>query len=330
MGKRVQRQSSSLCLLFLQTLNLGKFNSGAGVPTLNRNDLDTLEIGVHSLPAQHKIASILSSYDDLIENNNRRIKILEEMAQAIYKEWFVNFRFPGHEKVKMVKAKLGMIPEGWGVKNIGEVLSYHIGGGWGKEELDNRHTVSAYVIRGTDIPNARYGAIENVPFRVHTESNLNSRLLVHGDIVFEASGGSKDQPVGRALLMQEKLYSQFKDKVICASFCKLLRPNKDLILSELLYLHLLEIYENRQIMKYQVQSTGITNFKFEHFLENETVIVPRRKIQDKFAEIVLPMLKHVQILGCKNANLRKTRDLLLPKLISGEIDVESANVAEGE
>ena len=126
--------------------------------------------------------------------------------------------------------------------------------------------------------------------------------------------------------MNKRLLSQFKDKVICASFCKLLRPNKDVILSELLYLHLLEIYENRQILKYQVQSTGITNFKFEHFLENETVIVPQRKIQDKFAEIALPMLEHVQILGCKNANLRKTRELFLPKLISGEIDVEGLDI----
>ena len=69
---------------YLQTLDLKRFNSGAGVPTLNRNDLDTLEIAVHALSSQHKIAAILSAYDDLIENNTRRIKILEEMAQMIY------------------------------------------------------------------------------------------------------------------------------------------------------------------------------------------------------------------------------------------------------
>jgi len=302
------------------------FAGGAAQPKLGIYKVNDIKIPLPKLSGQRKIASILSAYDDLIENNNRRIKILEEMAQAIYKKWFVNFRFPGHEKVKMVKSKLGMIPEGWEGKSIGEILSYHIGGGWGKEALDDKHIVSAYVIRGTDIPNARYGAIANVPFRVHTESNLNSRLLVHGDIVFEVSGGSKDQPVGRALLMNERVLGQFKDKVMCASFCKLLRPDKKLILAEMLYLHLLEIYENRQIMKYQVQSTGITNFKFEHFLENETVIVPQRKIQDKFAEIVLPMLEHVQILGGKNANLRQTRDLLLPKLISGEVEVEKMDI----
>ena len=72
------------------------------------------------LPIQQKIASILSAYDDLIENNTRRIQILEEMAQRIYHEWFVHFRFPGHENVKMVESELGMIPEGWEVKNATE------------------------------------------------------------------------------------------------------------------------------------------------------------------------------------------------------------------
>ena len=108
---------------FLQTLDLKNFNSGAGVPTLNRNHLDTLEIQVHNYQDQEKIAAILSAYDDLIENNTRRIKILEEMAQALYREWFVEFRFPGHEDVEMVDDGCGrMILEGWGE------VAYIIGG----------------------------------------------------------------------------------------------------------------------------------------------------------------------------------------------------------
>ena len=69
--------------------------------------------------SETRIASILSAYDDLIENNTRRIKILEEMAQMLYREWFVNFRFPGHEKVRMVESELGPIPEGWRSRNAG-------------------------------------------------------------------------------------------------------------------------------------------------------------------------------------------------------------------
>ena len=74
------------------------------------------------LPAQRKIAAILSAYDDLIENNLRRIKILEEMAQNLYREWFVKFRFPGHQHARFIDSPLGRIPEGWEVKKVGNIL----------------------------------------------------------------------------------------------------------------------------------------------------------------------------------------------------------------
>jgi type I restriction enzyme S subunit len=108
---------------FLKTLDLKQYNSGAGVPTLNRNHLETLEVAIHDFQSQRKIAATLSAYDDLIENNLRRIKILEEMAQNLYREWFVKFRFPGHEKVQMVDSPMGKIPEGWGVTTLDSVLS---------------------------------------------------------------------------------------------------------------------------------------------------------------------------------------------------------------
>ncbi len=112
---------------FLKTLNLGRFNSGAGVPTLNRNDLDTLPLQVHDLALQRRIASILSAYDDLIENNTRRIAILEEMAQRLYREWFVEYRFPGHEDVRMVESELGLVPEGWEIGTLDDALTLQRG-----------------------------------------------------------------------------------------------------------------------------------------------------------------------------------------------------------
>jgi type I restriction enzyme S subunit len=97
---------------------------GATMPNLNTSIIRSIPITYPSLPVQHKIAAILSAYDDLIENNTRRIEILEEMARSLYREWFVNFRFPGHEQVKMVDSELGLIPEGWEVKPIGEIINY--------------------------------------------------------------------------------------------------------------------------------------------------------------------------------------------------------------
>lgn len=100
---------------FLRTLNLAHQNVAGAVPGLNRNALHLLPVCIPPLPTQRKIAAILSAYDDLIENNTRRIAILEEMAQSLYREWFVNFRFPGHEKKRMVESPLGLIPQGWEV-----------------------------------------------------------------------------------------------------------------------------------------------------------------------------------------------------------------------
>jgi type I restriction enzyme, S subunit len=101
---------------FIKT-NMG----GAAQPNANAKVLTSFPVPLPSLSTQKKIAAILSAYDDLIENNLRRIKILEEMAQTLYGEWFVKFRFPGHQKVKMVDSPLGKIPEGWEAKRLGDI-----------------------------------------------------------------------------------------------------------------------------------------------------------------------------------------------------------------
>ena len=101
--------------------------SGTAQPQANAQVLTSFPIPLPPLPTQRKIAAVLSSYDDLIENNTRRIKILEEMASAIYREWFVEFRFPGHEQVEMVESELGLIPQGWEVKQLGEMCHVIMG-----------------------------------------------------------------------------------------------------------------------------------------------------------------------------------------------------------
>ena len=97
---------------------------GAAVPGINLGILKQLPVVLPPLPFQHRIASILSTYDELIENSQRRIKILEEMARSLYREWFVHFRFPGHDKVKMVPSLLGPIPQGWEVKKLAGLTAF--------------------------------------------------------------------------------------------------------------------------------------------------------------------------------------------------------------
>lgn len=319
------KKVSSKFLYYYFNSELGRskvksLSSGAAVTTVTGFGLLGLRVPYPSMEEQYRIVQVLSNYDDLIENNNRRIAILEEMAQSLYREWFVNFRFPGHENAKFIDSPLGKIPEGWEVVPVGELISFDIGGGWGKEKSDQKHIKPAYVIRGTDLKSVWSGDIDQLPFRYHTESNLKNRRLNEGDIVFEVSGGSKDQPVGRALIVTKELLKYLDDDVICASFCKLIKPQNEAC-AQLLLRHIHHIYENRSILKYQVQSTGISNFKFKVFLENELVIKPNDDLLSQFLAISDSVVEMCQKLAFTNRNLKKQRGLLLPKLISGKISI---------
>jgi type I restriction enzyme S subunit len=297
--------------------------SGSTVDRIPLTGFPDFPVRIPSLPIQRRIAGILSAYDDLIENSQRRIKILEEMARRLYREWFVHFRFPGHEDCQFVESPLGEIPEGWEVKKLAGLMTDHIGGGWGKEAPDDDHTEPAWVIRGTDIPSARISQVTGVPHRYHTASNLRSRKLASGDILFEVSGGSKGQPVGRTLLMTPELLSALNGDAICASFCKRVRPDANGYGAELLYLSFLEGYESGEIEQFQVQSTGISNFKWTEYIDKTQRVVPPDRLRSRFREQVAAQCTQIAMLGMQIQNLRRTRDLLLPRLLSGQIDLEA-------
>jgi type I restriction enzyme S subunit len=124
------------------------FASGAAQPQIPIQDLREIEISYPPLPTQRKIAAILSAYDDLIENNTRRIAILEEMAQLIYREWFVHYRFPGHEGVRLVESELGPLPEGWQIVSLGDVLKLIHGYAFKSEQFRNEKTTVIAVRMG--------------------------------------------------------------------------------------------------------------------------------------------------------------------------------------
>lgn len=297
---------------------------GAAQQNLNQELVRQFAIPLPSLPVQRRIADILSVYDELIENNQRRIEILQRLARAIYREWFVRFRFPGHEKHSLVASPVGNIPKDWQIKPIQSLMADHIGGGWGTDAPDEDHTEPAWVIRGTDIPDARSSQVAGVPRRFHTVSNLRSRKLAKDDIVFEVSGGSKGQPVGRTLFITPELLSAVEGDVICASFCKRIRPATDRYGAELLYLSFQEGYESGEIEQYQVQSTGISNFKWTDYIARTMRAIPPAHIRSSFRDLVAPLLSQTAMLGLHNRNLRLTRDLILPRLLSGQVEFNAS------
>lgn len=287
------------------TAYLVAYEQGANYPAVNPDIIGSKPIKIPPLPTQRRIGSILSAYDDLIENNLKRIKLLEDKAQLLYKELIQEMSFSNTRKEEYIK----------------DCLYSYIGGGWGQEEYKKGFTEPAFVIRGTDIPDTRRGIIKNVPFRYHKESNLASRNLQNGDIIFEVSGGSKNQPVGRSLFITEKLLLQFVQPVMCASFCKMLRPNQN-ISSELLYLYLLDSYENGVISQYEKHSaSNIVNFGFEDFISEQKITIPNDVELKSFTEKVKSIFTLISTLGEQNSKLSEARDILLPRLMSGQIEV---------
>ena len=270
---------------------------------------------------QQRIASILSAYDNLIENNNNRIKILEQMAENLYKEWFVRFRFPNHQNTEFENSALGKIPKTFSVVKMKDVIDDYIGGGWGNDDSDKSFSIGAYVIRGTDFPNIKTGNISSCPFRYHKSSNYSSRKLKKDDIIIEVSGGTAEQPVGRTIIITEDIINRFGGKVICASFCKMLRLKHNAI-SPMYFIYWMNyLYQSRIIDRFQLQSTGIINFKFEYFLRKGDVLLPPQNIMIDFANKVEKIKDQINKIAEINDNLIKQRDMLLPRLMSGKLEV---------
>lgn len=154
--------------------------------------------------------------------------------------------------------------------NLESFVSHIIGGGWGTESPDNKNTERVAIIRGTDIPKISAGIFTTVPIRYESPNKVRNRLLEEGDLVIEVSGGSakSNQRTGRTLLITHEILKKLGGKVIPASFCKLIRLNKQKIDSAYVSYQIAYLHQTDEISSYEVQSTGLTNFQTSHFLND--------------------------------------------------------------
>ena len=281
--------------------------TGVTVPHISPSQIKDFRFRLPPLETQRKIASILSAYDDLIENNTRRIKILEEMAQALYREWFVNFRFPGHEQVKIVDSSLGRVPEGWEVVKMAAVA-----------KVNNRSIRTANApesINYIDISSVSTGSIDKVEPLPFAEAPSRARRIVkHGDVIWSTVRPNRK------------------------SFSLVLNPPADLIVStgfavispeSVPYTYLYQALTTDEFVDYLVNhATGAAypavnsgDFEKADFLK------PTKDIVDLFHQTTEGMFLLRNRLAAKNSNLRQTRDLLLPKLIAGDFDVSEFEIS---
>ena len=260
---------------------------GSTYPNLTKDMIRDFPIPY--LKSRHKIAAVLSAYDDLIENNTRRIKILEEMASTIYREWFVEFRFPGHEQVEVVESELGLIPRGWEVVRTEQIIKRVQSG-----KKYNQKTVE----ETGDIPVLDQG-----------QSGI---IGYHNDVPGVVA--SEDEPI--IVFANHTCYQriiQFPFSAIQNVLPFLPHPEKHR-----------NIYWLYWATKDLVE---LNDYKghWPEFMSKEFPLPPAT-LCEQFGEFIKPMVQLTYRLDKRNQSLRQTRDLLLPKLISGEIDVSELDI----
>jgi type I restriction enzyme S subunit len=256
----------------------------SGRQRVDLNIVKMVEVPAPPLSTQRKIAAILSAYDDLIENNTRRIKILEEMAQSIYREWFVHYRFPGHENLRMVDSgtELGKIPDGWEVVKFGEIIDLVYGKGLRE---DARVKGSIPVFGSSGIVGFHNVALVNGPgIIVGRKGNVGSVFWTDVDFY----------PIDTTYYVKSKLSLHY-------------------------------VFYNLQYQNFLNNDAAVPGLS-RNQANLLPFLVPPHDLVERFEIINTLLFLQKRHMETKNTNLCYTRDLLLPKLVSGELDVSKTDL----
>lgn len=277
-----------------------KIISGSTVDRIPLIDFPNLPITLPPLSTQRRIAAILSAYDDLIENNTRRIKALEQAAHDLYREWFVEFRFPGHESVPMVDSgtEYGMIPQGWEISCLGNIAE------------DKRNSIHPSELE-SDMP---YVGLEHIPRKTIALSewgragDVNSTKLIFevGDILF-----AKIRPYLHKVAVAPMNGVSSTDAIIIV-------PK-----SPEFYALVLMCVSGEHFVEYATTTSQGTQMPRANWkvLAEYPVVIPSSELLREFNEFVIDIVNDIKTNIFRNNALREARDLLLPRLVSGQVDV---------
>ncbi|MDN0033585.1 restriction endonuclease subunit S [Oscillibacter valericigenes] len=269
---------------------------GSTMPNLNTGIIENIVVNYPEVDTQKKIVGALCTYDDLIENNNRRIAILEDMAQKLYREWFVHFRFPGHENVKMVESEMGLIPADWYSYCVSDIARFIKG----KKTSDITNEQQAGYVKNILLDAIASGEYKFV--------NPQKMVLVEpNDIVMVMDGASSG-----------KVFSG-ECGAVGSTLAKISTPDE--------YRFVLLMYLASHEPSIMDNNTGSAiPHANKDFVNMMRLTIPSDGLLTRFNNIIGEYMYEKQLLRNKNLNLRRTRDLLLPRLISGDIDVSELDI----
>lgn len=285
------------------------YAGGAATPIVNKSSFSSIRLKVPSIDVQGKIGAILSAYDDLIENNKRRIAILEKMAEEIYREWFVRMRFPASAKATAGKpgSKVRGLPSGWKVSELREVATVNATS-LGKKNLPE-------MINYIDISAVGTNRIDSVTAILASQAPGRARRVVqHGDIIW-----SSVRPANRAYCL---ILNPVPNLVVSTGFA-VIRSKGSVPFSYLYFAVTTDAFVEQ--MSLVAKGSAYPATSFEDF-ERAKLIIPSEALLFQFDEICLPIFLEKETLLRQNQVLGSCRDLLLPRLISGKLSVETLDL----
>ena len=290
---------------------------GATREALTKTTIEDFEVCQPPLPVQRRIAGILSAYDELMENSQRRIRILEAMARALYREWFVHFRFPGHEKRSspagrgggegrggLVTSPLGDIPKGWEVKKLGEVA------GVNRAQINVRTAPDE--LHYIDISSVSPGQIDSITIYAFADAPGRARRIVqHGDVLWSCVRPNRRSHAQvmhpEANTIASTGFAVLTAKPVPFTFLYFATTTDDFVTF---------LANNATGAAYPAVS-GAT-------FEKAELVIPPAPLLKKFGDATIPMAEEIHTLQRQIQNLRRTRDLLLPRLLSGQVALDGA------
>jgi type I restriction enzyme S subunit len=283
---------------------------GTAVPHISADDIRGYELSIPSLATQQRISAVFSSYDGLIETNERRIELLEDLIRSLYREWFVNFRFPGHDKSRFVESELGTIPEGWEVRAAGEVFDVLGGGTPSKKQ-------SSYWEEG-DIP----------WFTPSDLTRSRRRFAVCSSARITNLGLEKSSarlfPPGSVLMTSRATLGVLAIAAVsgtCNQGFIVIKPISSMP-PEFVYEWLASHGRELEAIATGATFKEITKGAFKRFL----MLIPHVQILERFASRSLPLNQMILKLEDCNRRLSAARNLLLPRLVTGQLDISDIDL----
>lgn len=283
-------------------------SKGTKMPRGDKTSIMAYEIEEFDIETQQKIGSLLSSIDEKIALNEQINKNLEQQVQSIFQSWFIE----SSDRTT------------WETGTLSDLIESTLSGDWGKESPSGKNTEMVYCIRGADIPEVKTGNKGKMPTRFILPKNYSAKHLVPGDIVVEISGGSPTQSTGRAAAISQSLLDRYDHGMVCTNFCKALKPISGY--SMFVYYYWQYLYDHNVFFSYENGTTGIKNLDISSVLTVEEISIPPFELITSFDSICQSIFDQTFANGLENERLAILRDTLLPKLMSGEIDVSDLSI----